>query len=108
MPDETVHTPSPKGKPIKVNKISIAKWAADKEFTLKVKVNDPPKLSASGKCYMYVMKQGESDIVVNVGGKDRKLRMTLILYVKVPASERRLSLQEEARLAEASGAPKLF
>lgn len=103
------HTPAPKGKPLpRVNRISLKKWGADKKFTLEVVVQDPPKMSASKKCYLYCMKQGESDIVLNIDGVDRKLRMTLILYAKIPATERRATLQEEARLAEQRGEPKLY
>lgn len=107
--DDTPHNPAPKGGGrIKVNKIALAKADKDGYMTIRVKINDPPKLSASKKCYLYFFKQGESDIVVDCGGKERKMRMTLILYAKVPASERRATLEQEALAAEARGEPKLY
>lgn len=106
--EANTHTPQPKGKRISVARVSLARPDAEGYMTIKVKVNDPPKLSASKKCYLYAFKQGESDIVVNCGDKDRKLRLTLILYAKVPAIERRAALELEARNSEFAGTPKLF
>lgn len=109
MADATPHSPRKKGEGrIKVNKISLAKWDSDGFMDIRVKVNTEPKMSASKKCYLYFFKQGESDIVVNVGGKDRKLRMTLILYAKIPATERRATLEQEALAAEERGDVKLY
>lgn len=105
----TPHTPAKKGEGrVKVNKISLANWDADGYMTFRFKVDKTPRLSASKKCFLYFFKQGESDIVVNCGGKDRKLRMTLIVYAKVPATERRATLEQEALAAEARGEPKLY
>lgn len=102
------HTPSPKGQRISVKKVSATKWDAEGNFTFTCKIKDPPPLSASKKCYLLAFRQGETDIVMNIDGVDRKIRMTLILYAKVPAKERLGILQQQAQDAEASGVPKLF
>lgn len=104
-----IHTPQTKGKPLRrIDQIKLTKWGVDRELTFKVKVSDPPRLSASGKAYIYAFKQGESDIVVNLAGVDRKVRLTCIIYVKVPSSERRATFKAEAERFEAEGHPKLY
>lgn len=73
-----------------------------------MKVDKVPKLSESKKCYMFAFQQGETPIEVEIGGVMRKVRMTFMLYVKVPATERRHTLEEEAKKSEAFGEPKLY
>lgn len=57
---------------------------------------------------MFAFEHGEIDKVVSIGGKDRKVRMTFMLYVKVPSTERRATLLEESKQLEAAGAPQLY
>lgn len=101
--------PIVKGKKVaRMKRISIPKWDNDGFITLRLKVNTAPKISASGKCYLLNITQGESDVIMNLGGVDRNVRMSLILYCKIPATERRASLEQEALEAEQRGEPKLF
>lgn len=91
-----------------IQKVRVDKWTEDGDFKMTAKVLTVPRLSGSGKCYIYSFEHGETDISVNIDGIDRKVRMTFMLYVKVPASERRRTLEEEAKRAEAAGEPKLY
>lgn len=103
------HAPAPKGSRLQpIRKIQVAPWDEEGNFVISVKVNKTPKISASRKCYLFAMEQGETDITVNIDGKDRKVRMTFMLYVKIPANERRASFQEDARRSELAGEPKLY
>lgn len=92
----------------KLKRISVDRWDDEGNFTVSVKVNKEPKLSASRKCYVYSFEQGETDILVNIGGVDRKVRMTFMLYVKVPSSERRQVLAKEAEFVTQRGDPQLW
>lgn len=102
-------TPHPKGKrPPAIKRLPITGWDSDGNFTITIKVNKEPKASASRKCYMFAFEHGEIDKVVSIGGKDRKVRMTFMLYVKVPSTERRATLLEESKQAALSGHPELY
>ena len=102
------HTPLQKGQRPRIKKIDVLPWDTDGNFTVNVKVDKVPKLSESKKCYMFAFQQGETPIEVEIGGVPRKVRMTFMLYVKIPATERRKCLEEEAKQAEALGEPRLY
>jgi len=103
------HVPLKSGEKVRpIKKIKVDRWDDDGNFTVTVKINKEPKLSASRKCYIYSFEQGETDIVVDLGGKPRKVRMTFILYVKIPATERRQTLAQEAQFEAAKGNPQLW
>lgn len=103
------HKPQPKGKRLApIKRLPITGWDDDGNFTITVKVSKEPKISASRKCFMYAFEHGEIDKLVNIGGKDRKVRMTFMLYVKIPSIERRATLLEEAKRLESEGHPQLY
>lgn len=107
MPPEPTPTPRP-GRVKPIRKIRVDKWSDEGTFKMTAQVRKVPTRSASGKCYMYAFEHGETDIRVNVDGVERPVRLTFMLYVKIPAAERRASLAEDARRAELAGEPKLF
>lgn len=103
------HKPLKAGEKVRpLKKINVDRWDDQGNFTVTLKVNKEPKLSASRKCYIYCFEQGETDIVVDLGGKPRKVRMTFILYVKIPAVERRQTLAKEAEFQATQGNPQLW
>lgn len=91
-----------------IKKIKVDRWDEDGNFTVTVKINKEPKLSASRKCYLYSFEQGETDITVDVGGKLRKVRLTFMLYVKIPATERHQAFAKEAEYHTALGNPQMW
>lgn len=91
-----------------IRKVEVDRWTDDGVFKMTARVAKVPKLSASKKCYIYSFEHGETPITVNLDGVDRNVRLSFLLYVKVPAPERRKSFEQEAKLAEARGEPKLW
>lgn len=101
--------PAPKGRKLApIKNIKVDRWDEDGNFTVTVKVSKTPVLSASRKCYMYAFEHGETEIAVPIGGVDRKVRLTFMLYVKIPATERRQVLAAEAREMTQRGDPQLY
>lgn len=103
------HTPAPKGRRLPpIRKINIDRWDSDGNFTVTVKVAKEPKLSGSRKCYLYCFEHGETNIPVVIDGTERKVRMTFMLYVKIPANERKRTYAQEAKRLDDVGDPKLY
>ncbi len=94
-------------RPTTLKKIQVDKWSEEGDFKMSAKVLKTPRLSGSRKCYIYAFEHGETDIAVEIDGTPRKVRLTFMLYVKIPASERRKALKEEALRAELAGEPQL-
>jgi len=103
------HTPTPKGTKVpKLKRLPITGWDEQGNFTITIQVNKTPRLSPSKKCYMFAFEHGELDTEVEIDGVRRKVRMTFMLYAKVPATERRANLERQAKLLEEQGDPQLF
>lgn len=103
------HTPAPKGRKLApIRKIKVTPWDDEGNFILSVKVDKTPRLSLSRKCYLFSFEHGETDIEVLVDGIPRKVRLTFMLYAKIPSAERRRSLEQDALRAEQLGHPKLY
>lgn len=103
------HAPHPKGARLpRIKRLPITGWDEQGNFTVTFQVNPKPGLSPSKKCYMFAFENCEIDKLVNIGGVERKVRMTFMLYAKVPASERHAALEQEAKRLEAEGTPRLY